>query len=450
LGLDLDDEIPNHSVLSKARRRWGSAAFEELFVETVQRCVGAGLVDGNKLHMDGTLINGNASRDSVKRGPEGLIEQLRQVYQAQEKKLDAPGIEGGCREQAAAPQNEGPGEEGSGDAGISVKTESAKNDLAAPAESEPEGGTRALVICSRRKIAVRRPAASEASMSTTDIDTAVVRKGAGDGARPRYKNHRAVDDQCGVITATITTSGDVSENTKLMDLVDQHEHNTGEVVETVVADAQYGTNDNFAACEQRGIESHMADLRRTYTNDQSHAVFGEDQFRYDAEKDQYQCPAGESLTRQREDRGYDVYAISKKICNACALRKQCTRSKNGRSLKRHRRHDLVEKARMRSYSHAARQDRRRRRHLMEGSFADGANNHGLKRARWRRLEHQQKQDYLIAACQNIRILMRYRRRPVPAVSMAATVTKLREFTIVRDGYPIHLGRTMPWSLGNRF
>ncbi len=30
LGYDLDDEIPNHSVLSKARVRWGVAAFKSL------------------------------------------------------------------------------------------------------------------------------------------------------------------------------------------------------------------------------------------------------------------------------------------------------------------------------------------------------------------------------------------------------------------------------------
>jgi hypothetical protein len=30
LGYDLDDEIPNHSVLSKARTRWGAVAFKTL------------------------------------------------------------------------------------------------------------------------------------------------------------------------------------------------------------------------------------------------------------------------------------------------------------------------------------------------------------------------------------------------------------------------------------
>ncbi len=42
---------------------------------------------------------------------------------------------------------------------------------------------------------------------------------------------------------------------------------------------------------------------------------------------------------------------------------------------------------------------------MERSFADAANNHHFKRARWRRLWRQQIQNYLIAAIQNVRILL---------------------------------------------
>lgn len=42
---------------------------------------------------------------------------------------------------------------------------------------------------------------------------------------------------------------------------------------------------------------------------------------------------------------------------------------------------------------------------MERSFADAANNHHFKRARWRRLWRQQIKDYLIAAIQNVRILL---------------------------------------------
>jgi transposase len=60
LGFGLDDEIPDHSVLSKARARWSQEVFESLFVRTVQQCVSAGLVDRSKLHLDGSLINAHA------------------------------------------------------------------------------------------------------------------------------------------------------------------------------------------------------------------------------------------------------------------------------------------------------------------------------------------------------------------------------------------------------
>src|SRR6201982_225700 len=63
LGYGLDDEIPNHSVLSKARARWGQEVFQRLFTRTVEQCVQAGLVSGDKLHVDGSLIAANASKD---------------------------------------------------------------------------------------------------------------------------------------------------------------------------------------------------------------------------------------------------------------------------------------------------------------------------------------------------------------------------------------------------
>lgn len=44
LGYGLDDEVPDHSVLSKARRRWGAEVFESLFVRSVHQCMEAGVI----------------------------------------------------------------------------------------------------------------------------------------------------------------------------------------------------------------------------------------------------------------------------------------------------------------------------------------------------------------------------------------------------------------------
>ena len=62
-GLDLDDEIPDHSVLSKARRRWGVELFERVFTHVLGRCERSGLVGGDTVHADSTLLRANAARD---------------------------------------------------------------------------------------------------------------------------------------------------------------------------------------------------------------------------------------------------------------------------------------------------------------------------------------------------------------------------------------------------
>jgi len=61
---------------------------------------------------------------------------------------------------------------------------------------------------------------------------------------------------------------------------------------------------------------------------------------------------------------------------------------------------------------------------MEGSFADAANNHGFKRARWRRLWRQRIQDYMIATVQNVRILLRHGANK-PAAAAAAMDARLQ-------------------------
>jgi transposase len=65
LGYDLDTSIPNHSILSKARKKWGAEVFQNFFERIVLQCVQAGLVDGSKIFIDSSLIDANASNNSV-------------------------------------------------------------------------------------------------------------------------------------------------------------------------------------------------------------------------------------------------------------------------------------------------------------------------------------------------------------------------------------------------
>ena len=66
-GLGFGEEVPHHSTFSKNRygRFRESRVFEQLFEEIVARCLAAGLVRGDKLSVDGTFVEANASKESL-------------------------------------------------------------------------------------------------------------------------------------------------------------------------------------------------------------------------------------------------------------------------------------------------------------------------------------------------------------------------------------------------
>lgn len=64
-GYGIEDEIPDHSTLSKLRKRWGVETFRRIFKRTVMQCVEAGLVDVETLHVDATLIRADVSMESL-------------------------------------------------------------------------------------------------------------------------------------------------------------------------------------------------------------------------------------------------------------------------------------------------------------------------------------------------------------------------------------------------
>jgi transposase len=354
LGYDIEDEIPGHSVLSKARRRWGKDAFRKLFERIVWQCVEAGLVDGEKIFCDSSLIDADASNNSVV-NRESLQYRIEQGYQILEDRLDEVADEPGAQEDT----------EGRGEA-------------------------------NRRYI------------SKTDSDATVMRQGKGK-ASLRYKSHRAIDSAYGVITATEMTTGGVNEAHRLGALVTTHKSTTNKSVETVVGDTKYGTVENYLSCYDRGIQAHMPDLKRTQEQSGLRSgIFGEEAFSYDAETDTYRCPGGKALRKRshNEKRQAIEYAVKFKVCKECQLLEQCTKSKTGRSVKRHMRQEELDVMRHRAGSAQATRDIRTRQHFMERSFAE-ATRYGFKRSRWRGLGRVAIQDYLIAAVQNITLLIRH-------------------------------------------
>jgi len=362
LGYGLDDTIPNHSILSKARKRWGQQVFVSLFSQVVAQCVSAGLIDGSKIHVDSSLVDANASLNSVRELDAATLDQIHRVCLEQTEKL----AEADCQQ--------------------SDTDEDQKPDLPGP-------GSRTEV--------------NQKYQSSTDPEATLVRQH-GVKTRPRYKNHRVIDDAWGIVTAIKTTTGRINEGHELMGLIDQHQANARVSASTIVADCKYGTIENYVACQSRKLRTHMADLLASSPGSgRRDGIYPESMFRYQQKSDTFLCPAGEVMKPRRlhSVRLSWEYVTKRGVCLACRLRQFCTRSKTGRSIKRHRDQNLLDRARRQANSKRAKLDRKRRHHLMERSFADAANRHGFKRARWRGLVKQSIQDLLIATVQNLRKLI---------------------------------------------
>ena len=331
-GYDLDEAIPDHSVISKARRRWGPEAFEAFFQQVLWRCIDMGLVDGEVVHADASVVRAHAD-------PSKMRPALREVAHTLYDRLEA---------EAEPPQ--------------------------APPTVENATDPEARLTCVYGKTVLG------------------------------YKGHRLVDDRSQIITATVTTHAAVPEGEALETLLDQHEQHTGGEVEIPVADKAYGTAENYHKLHER----HMTPCipHREALAPGGH--FAPKDFAYDRGRDCLICPAGQTLKRS----GWDAseqrvrYRASAAACAACPLRARCTDSGQGRRVGRLLYQDEVDWADGCLSATERRRLMRRRKICAEGSFADAANNHGFKQARWRGLMRMRIQNLLIAAVQNVRKLLK--------------------------------------------
>jgi transposase len=355
-GYDLDDEVPDHSAISRARGLWGVEVFERLFGRVLRQCIEAGLVDGEIVHVDASLIAADASLDR-------LQPALRKVGHDLYEALDE------------------------------AATESTED---TPPEQD-------------------EPPSPGLTTSATDRDARLTRSAKG-GPLVGYKDHRAVDDRCGIVTVTVTTDASMPEAQMMEEVLDRHGWNVGCRVVTPVADKGYGTGENYRMMHERGMKPCVPHPSQNQAGKKFHA----EEFAYDAEGDVMICPAGQELKyfNREAKRKRTRYKASKGTCQGCPLKSKCTGSKGERIVSRHDDQEHIDWADGCLSKAERKRLMGRRKSKAEGSFADGANNHGYKRARWRGLERMTIQNVMIATVQNVRKLAKWVRRRGAAASKA--------------------------------
>ena len=421
LGYDLHEPLPDHSSLTRIRERFGLAVFRRFFERIVEECFEAGLVRGKELFFDATKVQANASLDSA--GSRALLEHrlgeyLAGVFPEDSHPVPAAGIAAADAEVGSA-----------GDEGRALAQKNAGRHRWIAGNGRQERG---VVRWGYKRMADLR-------VSTTDPDASPMHQKKKQGAsRLGYQTHYVVDGgKARVILDALVTGAEVSENLPMLEMLFRNRFRWRLRPHSVTGDAAYGTRENIAAVEKAGIRAYVAlpeQGKRT-------ALFTIDAFAYDAERDVYTCPRGETLRRQGHDHrgGYVRYAAKASACNACPLKSRCTKNPKGRWLSRGLDEEYLERARAYRDTEPYRKALRKRAVWVEPLFAEAKGWHGAGRFRLRRLAKVNAEALMVAAGQNVKRLMEYGGGSPKRIAGAAALRQPGRLPL----RPIHRYRTAP-------
>lgn len=348
-GYGMDESLPDHSSLTRIRQRWGAERFKRIFIRVVDCCVKAGLVSGDTIHTDATLIRADVSWESLTTShAEATL--AANIFE-EESSVDDVDSDGSCKRRG-----------------------------------RPRSG---------RKSPKKR--------SITDPDATMATSSRGHLLEPSYKQHTAVDDKAGVIVEVEVTTGDESEGKNLVQMLDGVEDATGIKIERVTADAGYSHPANYQALEERDTDAIIPPQRMG----RSKVSLPQRLFKYDAKHEVVCCPAGRKMRRAGRRKNGRVYLGNNSDCSSCGLRDRCVpRSAKVRTilivdgypslLRARRLRALWDDETALLYS--------RHRWRVEGVHGEAKTQHGLRRAVRRGLDNVKIQAYLTAAVINLKRL----------------------------------------------
>jgi transposase len=405
LGYDLDEQLPDHSSLTRIRKRYGLAAFRRFFETIVEQCREAGLVWGKELYFDATQVKANASLESI--APRFAVEaHLGELF------TDEPADEGASVADESRPIE------------LPVPITGAERALLADANEDRHDWLTRDGAPDRTIIRDGYRRRSDFEASTTDPDAALMAHKKG-GLHFGYHDHYAVDGgKARIILEVLVTPADVMENQPFLDMLWRVCFRWQLRPDQITGDTTYGTVENIVAVEDQKIHAYvpLPDF------DQRTPFYGASKFTYDPERDEFRCPEGQVLRRRtaKYTEGVVVYQAEAARCNACPLKAACTESSQGRQVRRSLYAEYLDRVRAYHATAAYEKAMAKRKVWVEPLFGEAKDWHGLRRFRLRGLWKVNAEALLIAAGQNLKRLLRKRgwgRRPWPSGAPEAPFTR---------------------------
>jgi len=168
-------------------------------------------------------------------------------------------------------------------------------------------------------------------VSLTDADARSMKK-AGGGSEVGYNVQTAVDSKHHLIAAHEVTNAPTDRD-QLASMANQAKVALDAKALTVIADPGYYKGEAIVDCYAAGITALVPKVETSPSK--ARGRYGKSDFRYDAERNEYICPAGQRLTYRFDsvENGKTLWVYMTYQCRACPLQAQCTTG-NARRLKR--------------------------------------------------------------------------------------------------------------------
>jgi transposase len=406
---------PDHNTINRFRSDRLKDVLQQIFTEVVQLLVAEGVLNIKELYVDGTKIEANANRytfvwgKSIKTNKEKISRQLDELWKyaqrvaAEEMEDTDPSgfdqIDAEKVEQTINKINEAlRGKEV--DSKVRQKLTYAKKNWPATLKKYEQ----------QEKIMGEE----RSSYSKTDTDATFMRMKEdhmlNGQLKPAYNLQISTNNQ---FIASYSIHQKTTDTHTLIPHIDQHEKQYAQTPQVVVADAGYGSEENYQALDEKKIAAYVKHNqfdREQNAHIQSKKPFSTDKLYYNKEKDCYYCPMGQAMkntaiTTRKTSTGFiQTLSIYKaKNCEGCPLRGMCHQAKGNRTIEvNHHLHQLKQQANDRLLSKQGIQYRKKRCWEVEPVFANIKNNHHFRRFMLRGIEKVSIETGLLALAHNLR------------------------------------------------
>lgn len=182
----------------------------------------------------------------------------------------------------------------------------------------------------------------ESQISLTDAEARSMKLGAGRGSVVGYNVQISVDAKHKLIVDHEVTN-ECNDMKQLSPMATRSQEALEVESLEVVADRGYYNGEQIKECTDNGIVPYVPQTNSS--SNRQKGLYTKKEFRYDAEHDCYQCPAGETLTYSHcglNKHGRKMRHYTTTACKTCEIRHKCTRAKGNRRIPRWEDEKLLE------------------------------------------------------------------------------------------------------------